>query len=122
MPALYTVRVDGLADLIRRADAADKQTKRVVREGLRDAVEPVRREAAVLFEKYSPKASGGYRVVVRRSGVVAVEQRFRRSTGKRPDFARLQYSKALYPARDREAGEVLRRMEEQVDKVAKIFG
>lgn len=118
---LYTIKVEGLSNLIRRADAADRATKRLVREGLRDAVQPVREEATRLFSKYSDKSAGRYRVVVRRTGLVAVEQPLRRTTGKRPDFARLQYSKALFPARDSKREEVLSRLQQEVEKVARIF-
>lgn len=119
--ALYTVKVEGLRELIVRADAADKATKKMVREGLRDAVEPVREDASRRLVKYDARSSQNYRVIVRRTGLVAVEQRLRRTTGKRPDFATLQKRKALYPAADAKRPVVLERMEAEVEKVARVF-
>ena len=115
------MKVEGLRELIVRADAADKATKRMVREGLRDAVEPVREDAASRLEAYDVRSSRNYRVVVRRTGLVAVEQRLRRTTGKRPDFATLQKRKALYPAAEAQRPEVLSRMEREVEKVGRVF-
>lgn len=118
---MYTIKVEGLRELIVRADAADKATKKMVREGLRDAVEPVRDDASRRLREYDEKSASNYRVIVRRTGMVAVEQRLRRTTGLRPDFAKLQKRKALYPAAEAKRPEVLRRMEALLEKVASVF-
>jgi Holliday junction resolvasome RuvABC endonuclease subunit len=74
-----------------------KETLAGLRPALRQVGEIVRREGQALFERYDPKSAAGYRVVVRMRGV-AVEQRYRRTTGEHPEFGPLQMEKALVPA------------------------
>lgn len=121
MTPLYTVKVEGLRELIVRADAADKATTKLVREGLRDAVQPVRVEAARLFTRYDARSASKYRVVVRRTGLVAVEQGLRRSTGMRPDFAGLQMRKALLPGFEATRPVVIANLQKQLDEIATVF-
>jgi hypothetical protein len=78
-----------------------KDTRRLVRGKLREAAEPVRQDAAERFMKYHPKSASKYGISVRRTGVVSVEQRLRKSadTGRRrSNFGPLQMQKALLPA------------------------
>ncbi len=44
-----------------------------------------------------------------------------RTTGRRPDFGRLQLSRALYPAVDENQDKVTEKMESAIDRVADHF-
>lgn len=98
-----------------------KDLSKEVREGLRDAAQPVRAEAQSRFSPISPGSAAGYRVVVRQRGV-AVEQSRRRTTGKRPDFGRLQLARALFPALDSKQEEVIEGVDKVLGKLANANG
>lgn len=117
-----TVRVEGLAQLLRATDAAGKETKKLVRDELRKAAVPVRDEAARKFEEFSPRSASRYGISVRKVGTVSVEQRLRRTTGARPDFGSLQMRKALVPALDDKSDEVLDALDEALDRLADRWG
>lgn len=119
--ALYTVKVEGLRELIARGDQADAATKRLVREGLRDAVRPVRAEASRLFRKYDVRSAENYRTVVRKTGVVAVEQRLRKTTGRHPEFSRLQMREALLPGFEHTRPAVIANLQKQLDVIGEMF-
>lgn len=120
--ALYTIKVEGLRELIARGDnAVNKDMRKLVRGGLRKAAEPARREAARLFTKYDRESAARFAVTVRKTGVVNVEQRLRRTTGLRPDFGRLQIRKALLPGFQNTYPEVVSSMQRQVDEIGRAF-
>lgn len=91
------VVVQGLGDLIRVSDQCDNKTKKFVRDELRKTAEPVRQAAIAKFSRYNPGVAARYRITVRRTGVIAVEQPGRRTTGLRRDFGKLQMDRALVP-------------------------
>lgn len=121
--AARTVRVKGLRDLQRDFRRLSKDLSKEVRDGLREAADPVRQEATRRFTAditdafSSVESAVGYRVVVRQRGV-AVEQSKRRTTGLRPDFGRLQMRKALEPALDSKQDQVVKGVEKVLDKLA----
>lgn len=116
-----TVTTKGLRELIRAADAAGKETKKAVRDRLRQVATVVKAEAASRFAPTDAHAAGGFGVSVRRTGLVTVEQRQRRTTGQHPNFGGLQMRRALLPALDAKSSEVERSMEQAVDDIADIF-
>lgn len=113
-----TVRVKGLRELLRATDAADKDTKRMVRDGLRKAAEPVRARAAELFASTDALSASKYGVSVRRTGTVTVEQRLRRTTGLHPEFGELQMRRALLPALEQKTDEVMVELEREMERWA----
>lgn len=115
------VKVKGLAQLLAATDKADRQTKRQVRAELRQAAENVRDDASRRFVSYSPVSAGRYGISVRKTGVIAVEQRLRKTSGLRPDFGALQMRKALVPANVAEQAEFQRRLEDALDRIARDF-
>ena len=117
-----TVRVEGLRQLLRATDAADKETKKFVRTELRKVAEPVRDEAQSLFQDVSAKSAARYGISVRKVGTVSVEQRLRRTTGKRPDFGSLQMRTALGPALDSKADEVVEKFDEALERIGNRWG
>ena len=114
------VRVKGLREFMRAASRAEKESRTEIRAALKEAAEPVRQEAASRFSAIDARSAAGYRVVVRQRGV-AVEQRLGRTTGRRPDFGRLQMTRALLPALEAKAPEVERQLEKAIDRIADHF-
>lgn len=112
------VRVLGLRELQRALRSLSREAARELRHELREAAEPVRDEARRLFSPISERAAAGFRVAVRSRGV-AVEQRHRRTTGRRPDFGALQMRRALLPALAAKRDEVERRLEAMLDRLAR---
>jgi hypothetical protein len=116
-----TVRVTGVRELIRAADAAGKATKKQVRDRLRRAAEPVRADAASRLARYDEKSASRLGISVRKTGSVSVEQRLRRTTGQRPNFGVLQMNRALIPSLEANTREIERELEAAVDDIADIF-
>lgn len=114
-----TVRVEGLRDFLRDTAKAERETKKKVRDRLKDAGDVVRQEASRLFDPVSAKTAGGYRVRARVSGV-HVEQSLRKTTGLRADYGALQMRRALVPALINKEDEVHREMEKAADDLADI--
>lgn len=116
-----TLRVKGLSGLIKAADAAGKETKKQVRDRLRQVAEPVRADAASKLSRYDARSASRLGISVRRVGTVAVEQRLRRTTGAHPQFGALQMAEALMPALDENADMIEREFEEALDDIADVF-
>lgn len=116
-----TVKITGLRELIRAADASGKETKKQVRDRLRTVGELVKGEARSLFADIDAGSAAGYGVSVRRTGLVAVEQRRRKTTGRRGDYGALQMRRALIPALANKTTEVEAEFERALDDIADIF-
>ena len=94
-----SVRVKGVTALQRDLKRAQADCAKDVRKAVREAAEPVRRDVAAVASKWGMYTASGYTISVRRGGeLVAVQQRRRRTTGKRPDFGTLQMVEAMIPA------------------------
>jgi len=94
------IRTSGLVGLIRNADAAGKATSKAVRDLVRTVGNRVTVDAEQRIAPLSMKTAGGFRPIVRRIGTVTVEQRFNKTTGKRPDWGGTQMTHGLLPAVD----------------------
>src|SRR4029077_10549899 len=90
----FKVEVRGYKELIRASALADKATKREMRATFRKVGDPVKQDAAALFQRYDAGSAAGYKTRVRQRGI-SVEQSLRKTTGKHPEFGRLQMRKAL---------------------------
>jgi hypothetical protein len=112
-----TVRVKGLRELQQDFRKMEGSLRKEVREGLREAAEPVRKQAQALFEPINADSAAGYRVRVRARGV-AVEQSRRRTTGRRPDYGRRQMGRALIPALNARQGEVISSLDKMLGRLA----
>lgn len=119
--AAGTVRVKGLRELVRAADASGKETKKQVRARLRTVGELVRDESRSLFSDIDSGSAAGYAVRVRRAGLVVVEQRRSRVTGLRGDYGALQMRRALLPGLANKSTELEREFEQALDDIADIF-
>lgn len=118
----YHVRVDGLREFISAADAAGKETKKAVRKALREVGGIVKNDARARFASTDARTAGRFGVSVRKTGMVSVEQRLRKTTGKHPDFGALQMRRALVPALEAKRGEVEKGLEEAVDRLINQYG
>lgn len=116
-----TVRVKGLKQLVRACDAAGKETKKLVRDRLREIAEPVLRDARTKLSRYDARSASRLGISVRRAGTVSVEQRLRRTTGAHPQFGSLQMAEVLMPALDENADEIEKRFEKALDHIADVF-
>lgn len=117
------VRVNqrGIKELLARTDKLDRKTKMMVRDGLRDAAEPIRLSAVRKFSAYDVRTAQNYRTVVRRTGVIRVEQRLGKTTGRRGDFGRLQMRKGLIPAMTEQHAAAMQKVRAVVAKYARRF-
>lgn len=110
-----------MREFLRAADAAGKETKKLVRDEIRKIAEPVLADARAKLSDYDARSAARLGISVRRTGVVSVEQRMRKTTGLRPDFGALQMSRALIPALDENTDRVEREFGEAVDRIADHF-
>lgn len=116
-----TVRVKGLRELQGAFRKIDKERSAELRLALRAAAEPVRQEAQALFQAVDPASAAGYKVRVRARGV-AVEQSKKRTTGLHPEFGTLQLERALIPALEAKAGEIVHGLDEALDRLGRDAG
>lgn len=112
--------VRGYRELLRACDRSGRDTKKEVRQALRNVGEVVRADAAGRFDGYSAKSAAGFKVRVRQRGV-AVEQSLRKTTGTHPEWGALQMTKALLPARAADEAKIEREFELALDKVIATF-
>ena len=119
-PRGQTLRVKGYREFLRAAAQAPKDTRKEVRAAFREVGEIVRADAAQRMEDLSPKTAAGFRTSVRQKGV-AVQQRLGKTTGKRPDWGGIQMNDALLPALDAKEDEVVKAMDDALDRVADHF-
>ena len=107
--------------LIRAADAAGKETKKLVRDRLRQMAKPVLDDARSKLSRYDARSASRLGISVRRVGTIAVEQRLRRTTGARPQFGALQMREALMPALEENTDRIERQLERALDDIADAF-
>ena len=115
--AAGTVRVKGLKELQRDFRKMSREVSKEIRDGLREAAEPVRAEASSRFSSIDARSAAGYRVAVR-TRCVSVEQRRRRTTGRHPEFGSLQMRRALLPALAAKENEVVDGVDHVLGKLA----
>ena len=116
-PAL---RVTGYRELLHALQRAEADTRKYVRGEFKQVGQIVQQDAAAKFAKYDTRSAAGYKVRIRQRGI-GVEQSLRRTTGKHPEYGKLQMVKALMPALADKQGEVEQRFEEAIDRVAARF-
>lgn len=97
--------VEGLRSFLQATDRAGRATKRLAREGLAEAAEPVRADAERRFAPFSTYSASKYYISIRRAGWVYLQSRLRKVNGKHPEWGELQMREAFVPAA--EAGEAM---------------
>lgn len=119
MAQQVTIKVEGLREYQRAVSKAEKETKKVVRERLKEVGDFVRVDAAGKLSQYDAYSASKLRVRVRQAGVF-VEQSLRKSTGLRPDFGELQMTRALIPSATENEAELEQKMEEAAEDLVRI--
>lgn len=116
-----TVVVSGLRDLQRDLRKVEKGLRREVDAMLKKAAVPVVEQARANLSRFQGAKLNTIRPRVT-SGHAYVRQGARKVTGKRPDFGALEMRVGLIPAlRDRQ-GEVIRIMEDELDRYTTANG
>jgi hypothetical protein len=118
--AASSVKVRGYREFLRAAAKASKETRAVVRTEFGKIAEPVRADATSRMSVIDARSAAGFRVAVRQRGV-AVEQRIKRTTGKRGDYGSLQMRRALMPALSANADKIEHGVEKAIDRIADRF-
>ncbi len=126
-----TVTVVGLRELLRVTDELPKETRKAVRQEIREAAYPIRDRAQAELVSYLTEHRHGketrkktrYGVSVRRTGTVVVEQRVRSKYAqtapkrRRPKFTDLQLDESLLPAAAQEAPELDKAMTNVLERL-----
>src|SRR4051812_8576576 len=115
-----TLAVTGYRPMLRALNDADKGAKRAVRTTLRQAVDPVRMDAAARVADKNARTATGYKGRIRQRGV-AVEQSLRKTTGLHPEWGAWQMRHALVPALEDNEEKTNQLMEQSLDMVAARF-
>lgn len=119
------VRVEGLRELHRAFRVASDVLTKELKDGLRDAAEPVRSDAqsgaSTRIRNIGPDWSR-FRIGVTTTSVyVAPAQRSTRTRRKRKNLAGLLLGEAMLPALERNIGEVEERVEDVLGTVARAW-
>lgn len=117
-----SVRIVGLRELTRDLGRADKELARELRRELREAAKIVSLDARERFSPIDPSSAMGIQPRVRSGGLAVAEQRRKRTTGKHPEFGKLQMRRALLPALSAKRDEVEKHMEEMLDRLGRDLG
>lgn len=117
--AAQGVKIRGLREFKRAASRAERVSQRKVNAALRKVGEVVRREWSVRFSRVDERSASTYRVAVRQRGVFVGQQR-RKTTGRHPEYGRLQQWYGMRVLRDKER-EVERATEVALDQIADVF-
>jgi len=115
-----TVAVRGYKELAKASLLADKALRKEMRDTFRAVGEPVRSEAAIRFAPIDARSAAGYRTRVRQRGVI-VEQSLRKTTGKHPEYGKLQMRRALLPSLAHQEPETMRQMNQAINKVCDLW-
>lgn len=116
--ARATVRVRGLKEFQRAlAKTSPGDLRKGLNREIRQAGQVVADDARARFSGISPRSAAGFRPRTKGYGRAVVEQRLRRTTGKRGDYGALQMRRALLPALGAKRNEVLRNLEEMLDRL-----
>lgn len=123
----FKYRVDGLSELLFVTDRLSKGAAKAVRKELRTVAAPLRDAAQRNYEiEIGPDSKGRlhskYGISIRKTGVIAVEQRIKSinpkvSKFRRPKFNELQWNEALGPARDDLVDEMDHALENAFDRL-----
>jgi hypothetical protein len=118
-------RTVGLTELIQALNAVDRDLSVALLTKLKEAAEFVSKDASARLADLSPaptRSAAGIIPRVRSAGLVTVEQKLRKTTGKRPDWGATQMERAFLPAADADADVVAAMVTKAIDEVASSHG
>jgi len=100
MAESFTVRVEGIRELVAALSVADVEAQKALKDELRKAGEAIRLSSQEYTDGLnSPESALGYRVYARQGGArIDVEQSLRKTTGLRPDWGATQMRYSLIPS------------------------
>ncbi len=111
-----SIQYEGLRQIAQALKETDESTLAELQRDLGDVGDVVKTEAVDLFDRIDARSASHFdtRVRVNSSSLALVDvgQSLRKTTGKRPDFGKLQVEEALLPARDRKIAQATRILEE----------
>ena len=113
------LRVVGLSELFADLNAVDRELAIRLRTAEREAGDVVARDAADKLNSLrpaSPRSAAGVVTRVRSAGLVTVEQKYRKTTGKRPDWGVTQMTHAFLPALEEKGEEARERIAAAVEE------
>lgn len=116
-----SVKVKGLNQLVRALNKVDKELAKEIRSEIREVAKVVQDDARSRFMGVDARSAMGLRASAR-GGRGFVGQRYKRTTGHHPEFGSLQMRKALLPALGSKQDEVVRRLEEMIDRLGNRAG
>jgi len=118
-------RVIGLSELITALNAVDRDLSRDLKHELKEAGEIVARDAREKLGELSPpspRSAANIITRVRSAGLVTVEQRLRKTTGKRGDWGVTQMVRAFLPAAEEKQELAVAHIEAAIDNTARDHG
>jgi hypothetical protein len=115
------VQVRGYRELMRSFSIVNAEIPKATRAALREAAWPVQSDTRSKLRRYRGASLDTIGVAVRARGV-AVTQRKKKVTGKRPDFGALQMRKGFIPALEENKEEVYAGVELALDELIRSAG
>lgn len=114
------VHIKGLAELQRKFRQFDADVKKEIRKELREIAQPMAREIRAREVRFGARTASGIAAGSRGANAV-VRQRRGKTTGKRPDFGRLQYRTAFVPAIKHADPKLVAEMARRLERLAARF-
>ena len=114
------VRVRGYRECARAFYRLAPELSKELRVALREAAEPVARDAKALLSKYPGLSIGTIRPRAVMAGAY-VTQGARKVTGDRPDFGALQMTEGMIPALEENADDIEERAGRALDRLLYTF-
>jgi hypothetical protein len=106
----FTIHVVGYKEAALALNAVNRNSKRVLYAGLRDAARPISDDTRSRLAKYNGISLGTINPSATTRGV-SIRQRAKKVTGLRPDFGALQMSQGLIPAAEAGTPGIIPRVE-----------
>lgn len=113
-------KVRGLRETLRAFHRLDRGLKKELRDALKEAAEPVARDARDRLSRYAGASIGTIRPRASQAGAF-VTQGARKVTGHRGDFGQLQMTRVMIPALEDNADEIEERAGRALDTLLRAF-
>jgi hypothetical protein len=116
------VKIHGIKQLHSAFKQYDEKLKRELEAELLEAARIVASDAIQRFSTIDARSASGFRPRLRGFGRVVVEQRRRKTSGKRSDFGSLQMRRALIPAMGDNQARVIEHLDDMLDRIGRREG
>lgn len=119
------LRYEGIRELAQALKQIDDGLLHELTADLKNVGEVVREQATSLFDRIDVKTAAGFetrvRATSRSGGLVTVEQKLRKTTGRRPDYGGLQV-RYMLEAREEKLGEAAQILEDGAHRLLREHG